>query len=201
MLCLILIKFIYLRMDYMINIHTDRLLIRDHIKEDLHSHFKLLTDQEVMFYLPAIRCTTLDDARKHLNLCISYSSQSHRKYYFLRIEDRLTGKHIGEAGFTVLEKTGTAGYFINKKHWGKGYASEALGALIHFAFMALSLEMMVCGCVKQNTRSEKVMINNRMELHKDYVTDHGIARLEYMISFEKWKRSQSTSEKYFYTTN
>lgn len=174
----------------MIKIYSERLILRDHTNDDLTSHFELLSDHEVMFYLPAIRCTTLDDARKHLNLCISYSYQNPRKYFFLRIEDRFTGKHIGEAGFTVLEKTGAAGYFINKQFWGNGYASEALGSLIHFAFMNLSLAEMTCGCVKENTRSENVMIKNRMKLQKEYFTDDGVERLEYTLSIEQWNRSQ-----------
>ena len=51
----------------MTTIHTDRLIIRDHIAEDLNNLHKLISNNEVMFYLPEIMTKTLEESNKKLS--------------------------------------------------------------------------------------------------------------------------------------
>ncbi|GMQ64630.1 hypothetical protein [Vallitalea maricola] len=47
----------------MIRIISDRLLIRDHIEEDLKTMHELLYNEKTMFYLPEIRIKNLNESK------------------------------------------------------------------------------------------------------------------------------------------
>ncbi|MDP4110323.1 MAG: N-acetyltransferase, partial [Bacillota bacterium] len=79
----------------MILLNTPRLLIRDHIKSDLQSHHKLLSDPKVMWFLQDIMTQSLEQSRVNLVQAIDEIDSPQRKYYFLRIENRVTNDHIG----------------------------------------------------------------------------------------------------------
>ncbi len=55
-----------------------------------------------------------------------------------------------------------AGYWIAEPFWGKGYATEALGALLGFGFKTVGLNKIYAVHNTQNPASGKVMINNNM---------------------------------------
>ncbi len=64
------------------------------------------------------------------------------------------GTHIGNIKLGPIQKThlrGEIGIVIGeKKHWGKGYASEAIEAVTKFAFEELKLEKVTAGAYSEN---------------------------------------------------
>lgn len=146
----------------MIQLKTNRLLLRDHRWEDLETHHQLLSDKVAMAYLPEIHTTTLEASRANLELAIQEINAPNRKCYFLRIEDLMTHGHIGEIGYTVLDftpwgKVVELGYFLRREHWGKGYGTEAAERLVAFAFEENDVYRITTGCVKENVASEGIM--------------------------------------------
>ncbi|MFR6334334.1 MAG: GNAT family N-acetyltransferase [Eisenbergiella sp.] len=122
-----------------VQLETARMILRDHRQEDLESHHALLSDPEVMYYLPDIMTHSREESLKDLMISVEAITAHPRKEYFLRMEDKETGELIGETGYTVLEETPAgklvhAGYFSRKKFWGKGYMTEAFRELLRFAF-------------------------------------------------------------------
>jgi len=170
---------------------SKRLVIRDHIEDDLMTHHKLMSDKNVMLFLPDLYCESLNEARKHLYKCINFASDYPRKYYFFRIENRFTCEHIGEIGFTRTENQNiSAGYFLTKRLWGNGYAREALNAVFRFAFIEHNVESVSCSCLKRNVQSENVMKACGMRFFRQYENDSGAARVEYRLSFHQWLTGQ-----------
>ncbi len=146
----------------MIQLCTNRLLIRDHTSADLASHHELLYNKKVMWFLQDIRTSSVEESQANLCTAIDKIGHTDRKYYFFRIENKLTNEHIGEIGYTVLEFTPAGkhveiGYFIRDNYWGLGYTTEALKAVIQFAFEENDVYRITCGCLKENTASERVM--------------------------------------------
>ncbi len=99
------------------------MILRDHRQEDFESHHALLSDPEVMYYLPDIMTHSREESLKDLMISVEAVSAQPRKEYFLRMEDKETGELIGETGYTVLEETPVgklvhAGYF-SKEVLGK----------------------------------------------------------------------------------
>ncbi len=146
----------------MIRLYTDRLLIRDHTESDLATHHELLSDRKVMRFMQDIQTDSIEESELNLKMAIDQTECSDRKYYFFRIEDKFTNEHIGEIGYTVLDFTPVGkivevGYFIRDKYWGMGYTKEAFEEVIRFAFEENDVCRILCGCLKENTASEKVM--------------------------------------------
>jgi [ribosomal protein S5]-alanine N-acetyltransferase len=65
----------------------------------------------------------------------------------------LMGMNLGEAKYRVAE----VWYKTHVKHWGQGYTSEALGALLGFAFNTLKLHRVEAGCAVENHASIRVL--------------------------------------------
>jgi ribosomal-protein-alanine N-acetyltransferase len=151
-----------------------------------------------MRYLPDIKTGSIEESKENLMQAINDSRQENRKYYFLRIKDKLTGEHIGEAGYTVTKltpfgKSVDLGYFIRKKHWNKGYTTEAVKRIMQFAFEADNVYRIATGCLVENQASERVMQKCGMikegEL-KDYTLHEGKLkdRVIYRLLKTEWEK-------------
>lgn len=183
----------------MIKLFTERLLIRDHSPGDLETHHSLFSDNEVMRYLPDIKTNNPEESRGNLFAAIKDAESPRRKFYFFRIEDKTTGGHIGEIGYTVTQnpppgKFAGLGYFILKKHWGKGYTTEALKRVLRFAFEENGVYRISTGCLKENAASERVMQKCgfiKEAEFREYVLHEGKLkdRVEYRLLKSEWELS------------
>ncbi|SOD95688.1 8-oxo-dGTP diphosphatase [Caenispirillum bisanense] len=72
-----------------------------------------------------------------------------------RTED---GVFVGACGLTnIAGDTAEAGYWIAREHWGQGYASEAVAAVVAFAFDELKLARLTANALADNAASLRVM--------------------------------------------
>lgn len=179
-------------------LQTERMVIRDYEKEDLNSHHKLMSDREEMRYLPDIMTHSLEESKKDLDEAIADQENPERKFYFLRMEERETGKLIGEIGYTVLEVTPVGkivhlGYYSHKKYWGQGYMTEALRRVLQFAFEENHVYRVTTGCNPENAASEKVMkkcgmIKEAYMKEKCWFEGKMCDRVEYRMLKPEWNR-------------
>ncbi|MDW5290701.1 GNAT family N-acetyltransferase [Formosa sp. PL04] len=87
------------------------------------------------------------------------------KNYTFAIENRLDEEFIGLFGLKLGNekyKRGEVWYKIHSDHWKKGYATEALKAVIHFGFENLKLHRIEAGCAVENIGSFKVLEKSGM---------------------------------------
>ena len=182
----------------MIQIETNRLIIRDHIKEDLIPMHELLSDKKAMFYLPEIRTENIEESRENLQLAIDEANATNRSKFFFAIIDKVTEEYIGEIGFTKTSenKNGNVmnlGYFIKEIYWGKGIITEASEAVINYAFTNLNTVKIETGCVTENKGSESVMkklgLIKEAEFKKHVLLESKVYdRVEYRLFKEEWKK-------------
>jgi RimJ/RimL family protein N-acetyltransferase len=64
---------------------------------------------------------------------------------------------IGACGIMFQEETPELGYWLGVPYWGKGYATEALHALIDYAFTDLEHEALQAGARVTNPASRRVL--------------------------------------------
>ncbi len=145
-----------------IRLDTERMILRDHYPSDLPTHHALFSDEKAMYYLQDLQTRTMAESESNLQFAMKEIGSGDRAHVFLRMEDKRTGSHIGEIGYTVstLTTLGTLtdlGYFTHPRFWNQGYTSEAVKELIRFAFMDDGVYRMSVGCLKENTGSERVM--------------------------------------------
>ena len=182
----------------MIQLYTERLIIRDHIIDDLIEHHELLSDEKSMRYLPDIKTKNIEDSKENLIKSVEEANSKNRKLYFFRIEDKNTKEYIGEIGYTVIKETpfgkiAGMGYFIKEKYWGKGYVTEALKKVMEYAFEKDNVYRISTGCIKENIGSEKAMKKCGMikeaeykeyQLHENKLKN----RVEYRLLKYEWEK-------------
>ncbi|MGP6220265.1 GNAT family N-acetyltransferase [Caldiplasma sukawensis] len=86
----------------------------------------------------------------------------------------------GVAGLSNMDnrQVGTAGYFLSKNSWGKGYGTEALKLLLDYGFMTLNLRKIIAYVYQTNPASYRVMEKNGMKLvgrlrEQCFIPEHG----------------------------
>jgi len=180
-----------------VKIETDRLIIRDHIDQDVDSIHILLSDEKAMYYLPDIKTDTLDESKQNLYEAIKESQLQNRVKYFFAITMKETNQYVGEIGYTVtvgcsLGKVVNLGYFILPIYWGKGIVTEAVKAVISYAFNHSDIVKIETGCIKENIGSERVMKKAGMvkeaEFRKHVLLHSELRdRVEYRLLKEEWE--------------
>ena len=133
---------------------TQRLLLRRPLASDAEAIFsRYSADPEVTRYLSWPRHTGLDDTQAFL----TYSDAEWRTWgcgpYLLFAGGRL----VGSTGLAFESASEAAtGYLITRDSWGRGYATEALGAMCDLARW-LDLARLYAVCHPDHAASRRVM--------------------------------------------
>lgn len=72
----------------------------------------------------------------------------------------VAGRAIGSVSVWTTDghdRNGELGYTFHRAHWGKGYATEAVGHLLHLGFNTLGLERISATCHPGNLGSIRVL--------------------------------------------
>lgn len=92
-------------------------------------------------------------------------------------------------------RQGTVGYSIARQHQGQGYATEALGALLRFAFSELKMHRVVASLDPRNAPSYRVLerLGMRREGHLvlsywDETTQEWTDEYIYALLCDEWTR-------------
>ncbi len=81
-------------------------------------------------------------------------------WFQFALEHRDTGSFIGDCGLRVMEadnRLAQVGYTILRAHWNMGYATEALAALLSFAFSTFDLHRIAASVDPRNAASCRVL--------------------------------------------
>ncbi len=119
-------------------ITTSRLVLRPHHVDDFDAYEALWANPDVLRYIgapPSSRQVTW------ARLLRTTGHWHHLGFGFLAIEEKETGRFIGEGGFQEvrrdmtpsIEGTLETGWLLSPESHGKGYALEAMTALIEWA--------------------------------------------------------------------
>ncbi|MCK5128947.1 MAG: GNAT family N-acetyltransferase [Clostridiales bacterium] len=175
----------------MTRIETKRLVIRDHILDDLKFMHKLMSGNDAMHYLHDLKTNSLQQTKNHLLENISQSTLADREKYYFAIIMKETKEYIGEIGFKVLSNNKSLlwarlGYFILPEFWGDGTTTEAANAVIDFIFNKTNITEIEAGCAKTNTASERIMQKVGMTKEREYTDTKMHDRLEYRLRKRDW---------------
>ena len=137
---------------------TTRLLLRQLTPEDNPALFTLRSDERVNQYLaraaPASEADTLDFIRK-----IEKGINEGQSMYWV-IADRETDAFMGTIclfSFSENGETAEIGYELHPDFWRKGFAAEAIAAVLHYAFQTLQLEAVTAGTESNNIPSASLL--------------------------------------------
>ncbi|MCM0623655.1 GNAT family N-acetyltransferase [Lysinibacillus sp. OL1_EC] len=140
------------------HIDTERLRLRKMRKADAKSLLAIWSDPDVTKYMNITQFTQEEQALEMIELLEQLTKQ-HKAIRFSIFEK--ASKHIiGSCGFNKIDYDNALteiGYDLSKEYWGKGYATEAITALIDYAFKHLQMETIVAEVDAANINSIKVL--------------------------------------------
>jgi len=140
---------------------TERLILRPHRVADFEACAALWADPEVVRYIGGVPSTR----EQSWGRLLRYSGSWHMLGFgFWAIEERLSGTFIGEAGFLEgrramtpsIEGTLETGWVLSPSAQGKGYATEALAAMIGWGEQHFPERKMTCIIATEHLASHRV---------------------------------------------
>lgn len=185
----------------MIQLETERLYLKDYQRDDFPDYYDLRHNRKVIYYLPDIYLPNPQEGIKDFHIVCNDKLNPNRIYYFLKMIRKEDNTFIGSIGYTIVDKrehnrTGALGYFIYPQYWNMGYTTEAVNAVIHYAFTEGNIDVMTTGCLTENIASERVMqkcgmtktaqYDNLVYHDKQYKT-----RVEYQITKQEYLKNPS----------
>jgi RimJ/RimL family protein N-acetyltransferase len=174
-------------------LETDRLILRDFVKEDWE---RVLEYQSDPLYLRYNRWTerTPEAVQEFVGWFLAHQQQEPRIKYQLAIILKSKDLLIGNCGvrkdqFDSVEAD--IGYELDPKHWNRGYATEAASAVVDFGFHHFGVHRIWATCVADNVGSAHVLEKLGMQLEgrfreNRYYQDRWWDSLYYAILVDEW---------------
>ncbi len=137
---------------------TERLLLRKVASADAKSLWSIWSDPAVTKFMNISSFKHEEQALEMIDL-LNHLANEHRAIRYSIIK-KIGNCIIGSCGFNNIDfdkATAEIGYDLAKTHWGKGYATEAIIALIHVAFTHLEITTIVAKVDAANSNSIKVL--------------------------------------------
>ena len=137
---------------------TERLIARAWKLADAEAAFAFWGDAEVMRYVGAGEThENLAATRRCLESAIEY--QEKHGYCRWAIVEKDSGEIVGSCGFMYIveDLEVDLGYYLAKRYWRRGYATEAAQGCLRYAFDHLAIKTVTAAVDVRNERSQKVL--------------------------------------------
>ena len=142
-----------------VELETPRLVLRELRADDAREIQEYAGDVEVVRHLDW-GPNTLADTEQFLALASASRGETPRTAYHLATVLKSSGRLIGGCRIEIRSPThaaGDLGYVLARTAWGRGYATEAGGALLEFGFERLALHRIWATCDVENHASARVL--------------------------------------------
>ena len=177
-----------------IRILAGRLLLRSVKLDDAEAMFNYRSDAIVNQYQGWIP-KTISDVSDFIKNRVSPTVDITGTWYQLAITTEDHKELIGDIGihfFDVDKFQAEIGYTLDKNHQGKGYATEALTAVINYLFYELNKRRIVASVDPRNTKSIALVerLGFRKEAHfreSRFINGEWVDELIFAILKDEWK--------------
>ncbi|MBQ8202511.1 MAG: GNAT family N-acetyltransferase [Clostridia bacterium] len=173
-------------------IETERLILREMTEDDFDSLYGILSDPETMQHYPE----PYDAAGVHRWIAWTLDNYAKHGFGLWAVMLKETGEFIGDCGITMQPIHGEwlpeIGYHIHKKHWRKGYASEAAAACIRIAFEKHGFPAVYSYMKCSNEASWRTAMKNGMRFVEEYDDPVNTITRVYCIDRAAWQARHSS---------
>ena len=141
------------------SLETVRLLIRPFQEEDADAFFACCQNPNLGNNAGWAPHKTIEESRKILQDV--FIGQENIWAMILKDAQQLIGS-IGIVPDPKREnpQVRMLGYWLDEAHWGKGYMTEAVQAILNYGFNELQLSLITANCYPHNKRSQQVLERN-----------------------------------------
>jgi RimJ/RimL family protein N-acetyltransferase len=175
-------------------LETERLILRDFVKEDWQRVLEYQSDPLYLrYYKPTER--TPEAVQEFVGWFLDHQKQNPRIKFQLAVVLKSSNLLIGNCGIRMNNADALQadiGYELDPKHWNNGYATEAAHAIVDFGFSNLDLHRVWSWCVADNLGSAHVAekLEMRCEGHlreNKYYRGRWWDTLMYAILADEWQ--------------
>jgi [ribosomal protein S5]-alanine N-acetyltransferase len=161
---------------------TPRLELRDFRLDDFAAVHAYGSDPLVTLFT-GFGPNTEEQTRAFLDRMIQENSAEPRQNHNLAVVDRESNTLFGGCGLIGRgERVHEIGYVLNRDWWGRGYASEIVGALLAFGFGELSAHRIYARVSPDNAASSRVLTKHGFRL-EGHLRKETLIRGEWQDSF------------------
>lgn len=177
-------------------LETSNLILRKFRREDAECFYARVGGSEkVTKYMLWQPHKSLQESKESIEKILSrYEEENGYTWAIaLRADDSIIGR-IDLLRFDERESNCSFAYMIGDEFWGQGYGTEALKAVLQFAFEKMEMQTVVADHMSVNVASGKVMKKAGMYYVQNHVSKYEKAGKsydadEYMITYKDWKAS------------
>ncbi len=170
-------------------IETARLLLRTYKPDEMESVYELSSDKDVTRHFPAGFKISKEEVLASLPKRLErWQTQGFGQF---GVFDKFAGNLIGYSGFQYLDQTELVeiyyGFF--KKHWGKGFATEAARAVLRFGFEQVKLPKIAAVTHPENHESQKVL--KKLGFNEGVLTEfYGVKAVYFELTAEEFSPAE-----------
>lgn len=139
---------------------TPRLIIRELVPSDHRAIFAFANDTSINRHLGFGTIASESGTNEYITKAMFQAATKPRASYKLAMAIKPSDELSGSCWLDIEDpesKNASIGYFVDKKHWGNGYATEMVKALIHFGFADLSLHKIYANCDAEHPATRRVL--------------------------------------------
>ncbi|HAQ07610.1 MAG TPA: GNAT family N-acetyltransferase [Bacillus bacterium] len=160
-------------------LETDRLVLREIIEDDAGDLFKNFSNKEIINYYGSELMVSREEA---FQLIHSFRNNFLEKRGFrwgiqIKGEKEVIGT-IGFHAWSPKNKRAEIGYELHPDYWRKGFAMEAIKAVVDFGYSTMELNRIGAVVFLENRSSNELL--KKMAFHKEgilrkYIVQNGLA--------------------------
>ena len=166
------------------HIETDRIGLRTFDERDLSLFLEYRNDPEIARLQGWELPYTTEEALSFFEDLARFAPGTPGEWHQFAVVDRGSGNTVGDVGLHVRASdpsVADVGYTIARKYQRKGYASEAVHAIIEYAFDVVGVRAVYANALAENEASRGVAERVGMALEKQWWTDDGAELVRYSI--------------------
>ncbi|WP_427966013.1 GNAT family N-acetyltransferase [Altererythrobacter sp.] len=180
-------------------IETERLVLRTIDEGDAELQFRLLNTPTVMEHLGGVKELHEIEA-KHAKTMAWFAREG---FGFMMMVEKISGEVVGHAGMKRVDHALAPnqgdfeiGWLVREDRWRRGYASEAMRAVVEWAFTRHQASHVVALTSERNEPSWRLMEKLGMRRRKDLDFDDPAyppednPTIQYSISRAEWESEE-----------
>jgi [ribosomal protein S5]-alanine N-acetyltransferase len=147
------------------NLHTDRLVLRELVKEDALALHRMRSDERVMRHIPRDLEQSVEESERLIATIAEGRAANNSLTWGITMKD--DGGLVGTIGYYRLQlehHRGEIGYLLHPDHWGKGFASEAMVAALDHGFQSFRFHSIEAVTDPENHASNKLLERSGWEI-------------------------------------
>lgn len=135
---------------------TQRLTLEPISLEHLVASYGYSSDPENTGYMMFLPYASIGEAEEYIRSCMEMWGREQPEY--LEFAVQLGGDHIGRVTLYLPETgVGELGWILDKRYWRRGYAGEAVRAVMDYGRKTWGIRRFIAMCDSENAPSYRLM--------------------------------------------